>query len=494
MLQIKLRSTGGPSAKVGGGAKLSPGETVTVACPDHLVIADLPVAKSLGSVTISSVVKTVGRKSRRQLGERVHFCVRCDFPIAIYGRLSPCEHAFCLDCARSDSLCYLCDERIQKIQTIKMTEGILICAAPHCLKSFLKKDEFETHIRTTHGDLLRPNTRKEEGNESEAASARKFTTSDSTVQAPPRSGFSPSSSSQNYEREDRARHQQPKDQPPPRAGTQTKLEPPFLSQPPNYSSETFPDNNRPQGFDRHDSCDQFPQPNVDPQGRRQQESGQFQDKQHIVLPETPIADYVMQFHQPPNIAAPMNPNLVLNPSQFSYPQFAPDGVPFYGSPFQTRKDSAPEAEPQQGSVLGFPPGPAAGAVNFSGSYPQPWSVGPTGAPFDPSPTGQGNMDGFKNMSLSDTRGRVAFFQGNFEQNPGVLPLSLAPLPTSNKEMEQVLGQNAMERRDGIGILAPQPLPLPPPPPSHSLQLNQGNFFSGGTSHDAQGSGWQPEQH
>lgn len=87
MLQIKLRSTGGPSAKVGGGTKPSPGETVTVACPDHLVIADLPVAKSLGSVTVSSVVKTVGRKSRRQLGERVHFCVRCDFPIAIYGRL-----------------------------------------------------------------------------------------------------------------------------------------------------------------------------------------------------------------------------------------------------------------------------------------------------------------------------------------------------------------------------------------------------------------------
>ncbi|KAF3538056.1 hypothetical protein F2Q69_00018256 [Brassica cretica] len=59
---------------------------------------------------------------------------------------NPCEHAFCLECARSDSIFYLCDERIQKIQTIKMMEGIFICAAPHCLRSFLKKPDFEAHV------------------------------------------------------------------------------------------------------------------------------------------------------------------------------------------------------------------------------------------------------------------------------------------------------------------------------------------------------------
>jgi len=138
MLQIRLRSV--QSIEGASGGKTVPVETVTVACPDHLILADLPVAKGLGSATTNSLVKTVGRRSRRQLGERVHFCVRCDFPIAIYGRLSPCDHAFCLDCARSDSICYLCDERIQKIQTIKMMDGIFICAAPHCLKSFLKKN------------------------------------------------------------------------------------------------------------------------------------------------------------------------------------------------------------------------------------------------------------------------------------------------------------------------------------------------------------------
>ncbi|KAF3636053.1 hypothetical protein FXO38_24341 [Capsicum annuum] len=88
MLQIRLSK---PASESGGGAKSLPPDNVTVACPDHLVLADLPVAKSLGTVNAAaaaaSLVKTVGRRSRRQLGDRVHFCVRCDFPIAIYGRL-----------------------------------------------------------------------------------------------------------------------------------------------------------------------------------------------------------------------------------------------------------------------------------------------------------------------------------------------------------------------------------------------------------------------
>ncbi|CAN6463316.1 unnamed protein product [Victoria cruziana] len=96
MLQIRLSKgpPGGPAPSEGGGGGSTgkslpppPESGVTVACPDHLVLADLPVAKSLGNPSTSAQVKTVGRRSRRPLGERVHFCVRCDFPIAIYGRL-----------------------------------------------------------------------------------------------------------------------------------------------------------------------------------------------------------------------------------------------------------------------------------------------------------------------------------------------------------------------------------------------------------------------
>ncbi|CAH2080499.1 unnamed protein product [Thlaspi arvense] len=115
-----IRLSKNPSAEGGTVPKPVTLDSVTVACPDHLVLADLPVAKGLGSAPSASLIKIVGRRSRRQLGERVHFCVRCDFPIAIYGRLcpcllgvqildswNPCDHVFCLDCARSDSVCYL---------------------------------------------------------------------------------------------------------------------------------------------------------------------------------------------------------------------------------------------------------------------------------------------------------------------------------------------------------------------------------------------------
>lgn len=88
MLQIKLKSKGSPSKEGGVGVKApSAGEATTVACPSHLNIAELKVAKSLGSTTVASVIKTVGRKARPEKGERVHICLQCNIPIAIYGRL-----------------------------------------------------------------------------------------------------------------------------------------------------------------------------------------------------------------------------------------------------------------------------------------------------------------------------------------------------------------------------------------------------------------------
>ncbi|KAI3878447.1 hypothetical protein MKX03_002066 [Papaver bracteatum] len=110
--------------------KPSPSDSVTVACPDHLILADLPVAKkSIGTASATTHLKAVGRS------------------------------------------CYLCDDQIQKIQTIKMMEGIYICTAPHCLRSFLKRSEFEAHIHETHADLLQPNSEKEDGNESDSFNA-----------------------------------------------------------------------------------------------------------------------------------------------------------------------------------------------------------------------------------------------------------------------------------------------------------------------------------
>ncbi|XAR50869.1 hypothetical protein NMG60_11005322 [Bertholletia excelsa] len=319
MLQIRLSKN--PSAEGGTVPKPVTLDSVTVACPDHLVLADLPVAKGLGSAPSASLIKIVGRRSRRQLGERVHFCVRCDFPIAIYGRLNPCDHVFCLDCARSDSVCYLCDERIQKIQTIKLMEGIYICAAPHCLKSFLKKTDFESHIHKIHADLLHPNTQKAVGNELEAASLKQPTPYDSSAQAPYRPIFPSNSSSQTQDREDEACQPLPRDQQPPNPTIQQpKLAPPFLGQNQNYPSNP-------------------------------------QNTQQGNLSETLFPNYPpTHTHQPPNFSVPVNSNPIMaSPPLISpnYPPFPPEGAQMlYGAAHEmARPQSAPE-------------GPI-GGVNFS---------------------------------------------------------------------------------------------------------------------------------
>ncbi|KAH0640885.1 hypothetical protein KY290_038160 [Solanum tuberosum] len=425
MLQIRLSK---PANESGGAANWLPPETVTVACPDHLVIAELPVAKSLGTVNPASLPKTVGRRSRRQLAERVHFCVSCDFPIAVYGRLSPCEHIFCLDCARSDSLCYLCDERIQKIQTIKMLEGVYICAAPHCLKSFLKKTEFESHIHETHSDLLHA---EKDGNISESASARKPTASESTVQAPPRPIFSPGSGSQAYDREDKAHHSQTRDQQLPRPFMQQK--PPFTGSIQNQPLEQQSDSNPPPGFERPGMQNWLPQQGFDAQG-----------------------SFPVHMPQPHGFAVPMSSNPGLA-HQFGYPQLASDGAqPFYGAASfeMPRPDSTPERRSEQGSLLGFPPG-AAGKMSFPENYPRPWNMGQS--------AGQSNL----------------------------------PLPLSaNRGLEGGQSSNSMDTRDSKGILMSQPMSLPPPPPlpHHRSQLQRGGrHYSGDTSHDGQGYGWQHEK-
>ena len=38
----------------------------------------------------------------------MHVCINCDYPIAIYGRIWPCLHAFCLSCASEMAKCSLC--------------------------------------------------------------------------------------------------------------------------------------------------------------------------------------------------------------------------------------------------------------------------------------------------------------------------------------------------------------------------------------------------
>ncbi|PIA39755.1 hypothetical protein AQUCO_02600308v1 [Aquilegia coerulea] len=439
MLQIRLSNKGSVSEATGGGKTL-PVETVTVACPDHLVLADLPVAKSIGTTNTASLVKIVGRRSRRHLGERVHFCVRCDFPIAIYGRLSPCEHAFCLDCARSDSSCYLCDERIQKIQTIKMMEGIFICAAPHCLKSFLKKSEFETHIHESHADLLHPNLVKEDGNESDAfnvtrpssteAHAKQSTAADtSTARSLPRAGLSPSSNSQPHDLDDKARHNQSRDQP--------------SAKHPNYQPELQQENNPHHVFDRPGPYNRFHnQQNIDMQAAafQRRDSDRVPDKQQGVVSEVPFSEYPPQSHQPPTFVVPLNSNQGLTPA-FNMPPFPVEVLqPFYNAQLETTRPDMQWESP-------------AGGHAFTDSNPRPWNLG-AGMPFEQMPASQGISENYANQS--DAQGRATYFQGDY-----------------GRGLEPLQGSNASDNKYGQGTSTPQP--RAPPPARHHSQFQRGNF-------------------
>lgn len=140
-----------------------------------------------------------------------------------------------------------------------------------------------------------------------------------------------------------------------------------------------------------------------------------------------------------------------------------------------RPDSTPEGGPGQGSLLGFPPGPA-GPMNFPQNYPQ-WNAVPGSVPLEPPMVSQGSStDGFMNV---DPQGR-GFFQNDYGQNAG-----------NNKSLEQ---QRQSGNFDGKGILAPQPMHLPPPPPIPHPHLQRGRAYSGEGNHDGPpGFSWPAER-
>jgi hypothetical protein len=65
-------------------------------------------APAPGQGAAAGAQRQPGRLVRRAPGARVHFCVACLSPIAVYGRLLPCMHTFCLACATDMPQCFMC--------------------------------------------------------------------------------------------------------------------------------------------------------------------------------------------------------------------------------------------------------------------------------------------------------------------------------------------------------------------------------------------------
>ena len=95
---------------------------------------------------------------------QVHICSRCNFPIAIYGQLLPCKHAFCLQCAyEMGPTCYLCFEKVDEIKKIEACkQALYMCGV--CLKSYESMTDLMARVKQNGGGCCQAQPRDKQDN------------------------------------------------------------------------------------------------------------------------------------------------------------------------------------------------------------------------------------------------------------------------------------------------------------------------------------------
>nr|XP_029523662.1 E3 ubiquitin-protein ligase Hakai-like isoform X1 [Oncorhynchus nerka] len=90
----------------------------------------------------------------------VHFCEICGLPIKLYGRMIPCKHVFCYDCAllhekKMEKMCpgltiYSCTDPVQRIE--QCLRGLLyMCSiVPGCKRTYLSQRDLQAHVNHRH--------------------------------------------------------------------------------------------------------------------------------------------------------------------------------------------------------------------------------------------------------------------------------------------------------------------------------------------------------
>ncbi|XP_013387405.1 E3 ubiquitin-protein ligase Hakai [Lingula anatina] len=96
------------------------------------------------------------------IGEKVvdpliHCCDKCDLPILIYGRMIPCKHVFCFDCAKkTDKNCARCDDPVQRIEQSALG-SVFVCTfggtkhgVSGCRRTYLSQRDLQAHVNHRH--------------------------------------------------------------------------------------------------------------------------------------------------------------------------------------------------------------------------------------------------------------------------------------------------------------------------------------------------------
>ncbi|XP_067685258.1 E3 ubiquitin-protein ligase Hakai-like isoform X2 [Haliotis asinina] len=130
---------------------------------EELVTPDLVIFKSAYTVEPmhqsqrlrwDHKVKLIGEKVVDPL---IHCCEKCTLPILIYGRMIPCKHVFCFDCARkTEKKCPRCEDPVQRIEQSALGT-VFICTyggAKHsnggCRRTYLSQRDLQAHANHRH--------------------------------------------------------------------------------------------------------------------------------------------------------------------------------------------------------------------------------------------------------------------------------------------------------------------------------------------------------
>ncbi len=98
----------------------------------------------------------------------IHCCEKCGRPILIYGRMIPCKHVFCHDCARanlesaaegksgSGGSCSRCGDRVARVEQAGLG-SIYMCShggsrygSDGCRRTYLSQRDLQAHIHHRH--------------------------------------------------------------------------------------------------------------------------------------------------------------------------------------------------------------------------------------------------------------------------------------------------------------------------------------------------------
>ncbi|XP_015792953.1 uncharacterized protein LOC107369503 [Tetranychus urticae] len=81
---------------------------------------------------------------------RIHICEKCERPILLYGRLIPCKHVFCYDCAKANNpLCLRCNDKVIRVEKNKLG-AVFMCIYENCRRTYLSHRDLQAHISHRH--------------------------------------------------------------------------------------------------------------------------------------------------------------------------------------------------------------------------------------------------------------------------------------------------------------------------------------------------------